>query len=42
MFIVDEVEAKFSVKNNKVDYGEGIIDADGEEYYNSDSATFLE
>ena len=42
MYIVDGENAKFSVKNNKVDYGEGLIDAKGEEFYNSDSVTYLE
>ena len=41
IYIVDGVDAQFYVKNNKVDYGEGLI-ADSEEYYNSDSVTFLE
>ena len=42
IYIVDGVDAQFYVKNNKVDYGEGLIDADSEEFYNSDSVTFLE
>ena len=42
MFIVDGIDAHFSVKNNKVDYGEGFIDANSEEFYNSESVTFLE
>ena len=42
MYIVDGEDAQFYVKNNKVDYGEGLIDADSEEYYNSESVTFLE
>ena len=41
MYVVDGWDTEFSVKNNKVDYGEGLI-ADSEEYYNSDSVTFLE
>ena len=42
IYIVDGADAQFYVKNNKVDYGEGLIDADSEEYYNSESVTFLE
>ena len=42
MYIVDGVDSQFYVKNNKVDYGEGLIDADSEEFYNSDSVNFLE
>ena len=42
MYLVDGVDAKFSVKNNKVDYGEGLLDANSEEFYNSDSVIYLE
>lgn len=42
MYIVDGVDAQFYVKNNRVDYGEGLINANTVEYYNSDSVTFLE
>ena len=42
MYVVDGLNTTFSVKNNKVDYGEGLIDADNKEFYNSDSVTFLE
>ena len=42
MYIVDGVDTKFYVKNNRVDYGEGLINANSEEYYNSDSVIFLE
>lgn len=42
MFIVDGVDAQFSVKNNKVDYGNGLLDADSKEFYNSELVTFLE
>ena len=42
IYIVDGVDAQFYVKNNKVDYGEGLIDADSVEYYNSNSVTFLQ
>ena len=42
MYIVDEVDTQFSDKNIKVNYGEGLIDADNEEYYKIDSVTFLE
>ena len=41
MYIVDGVDSQFYVKGNKVDYGEGLV-ADSEEYYNSNSVTFLE
>ena len=42
LYIVDGVNTKFDVKNNFVDYGEGLIEANTEEYYNFDSITFLE
>ena len=42
MYIVDGIDFKFSVKNNRVDYGEGLISANSKEYYNSDFVTFIE
>ena len=42
MYVVDGEGAQFSVKNNKVDYGEGFLDANSEEFYNSELVTFLE
>ena len=42
MYVVDGEDAEFSVKNNKVDYGEGLLDANSEEFYNSELVTFLE
>ena len=42
MYVVDGEGAQFSVKNNKVDYGEGLLDANSEEFYNSELVTFLE
>ena len=42
MYIVDGINAKFSVKKNKVDYGKGLVDANSKEYYNFGSITFLE
>ena len=42
LYAVDGVGAKFSVKNNKVDYGEGLIEADTNEFYNSELVNFLE
>lgn len=41
MYVVDGWDLKFSVKNNKVDYGEGLIDANSWEFYNSDYVTYL-
>ena len=41
IFVVDGPDASISVKNNKIDYGDGLVDADKEEFYNSDSVTFL-
>ena len=35
------IKIKFSVKNNKVDYGEGLIDANSWEFFNSDYVTYL-
>ena len=42
MYVVDGWDLKFSVKNNKVDYGEGLVDANSWEYFNSDLVTYLE
>lgn len=42
MYVVDGWYSDFSVKNNLVDYGEGLVPADGWEYYNSDYVTYLE
>ena len=42
LYVVDGVGAEFSVKNNKVDYGEGLINADTKEFYNSELVNFLE
>ena len=41
MYVVDGWDLKFSVKNNKVDYGNGLIDANSWEFYNSDYVTYL-
>lgn len=41
MYVVDGWDLKFSVKNNKVDYGEGLIDANSWEFFNSDLVTYL-
>jgi len=42
MYVVDGWDMKFSVKNNKVDYGNGLIDANSWEFFNSDLVTYLE
>lgn len=42
MYVVDGWDLKFSVKNNKVDYGNGLVSADSWEYFNSDLVTYLE
>ena len=42
LYVVDGAGAEFSVKNNKVDYGEGLIDANTIEFYNSELVNFLE
>ena len=42
MYIVDGFNTTFYVKNNIVDYGEGLINAYNKEYYNFGSITFLE
>ena len=41
MYVVDGWDTQFSVKNNKVDYGEGLVDANSWEFYNSDDVTYL-
>ena len=41
MYVVDGWYSDFSVKNNLVDYGEGLVSADSWEYYNSDYVTYL-
>lgn len=42
MYVVDGWFSDFSVKNNQVDYGEGLTAADSWEYYNSDYVIYLE
>ncbi len=42
MYVVDGWYADFSVKNNMVDYGNGLVPANSWEYYNSDYVTYLE
>ncbi len=42
MYVVDGWYADFSVKNNMVDYGNGLVLANSWEYYNSDYVTYLE
>lgn len=42
MYVADGWYSDFSVKNNKVDYGNGLTLADSWEYYNSDYVTYLE
>ena len=42
MYVVDGWDLKFSVKNNKVDYGNGLVDANSWEFFNSDLVTYLE
>ena len=41
MYVVDGWYSDFSVRNNQVDYGEGLVSADSWEYYNSDYVTYL-
>ena len=41
MYVVDGWFSDFSVKDNRVDYGEGLVSADSWEYYNSDHVTYL-
>ncbi|MBR4628590.1 MAG: DUF4434 domain-containing protein [Ruminococcus sp.] len=42
MYVVDGWFSDFSVKNNLVDYGNGLVHADSWEFYNSDNVTYLE
>lgn len=42
MYVVDGWFSDFSVKNNLVDYGNGLVPAIGREYYNSDKVTYIE
>ena len=42
MYVVDGWFSDFSVKNNRVDYGNGLVSADSQEFYNSDNVTYLE
>lgn len=42
MYVVDGWFSDFSVKNNKADYGSGLVPANSWEYYNSDYVTYLE
>lgn len=42
MYVVDGWFSDFSVKNNQVDYGDGLTAADSWEYYNSDDVIYLE
>lgn len=41
MYVVDGWYSDISVKNNQVDYGEGLVLADSWEYYNTDNVTYL-
>lgn len=42
MYVVDGWFSDFSVRDNKVDYGEGLVPADSAEFYNSDHVTYLD
>lgn len=42
MYVVDGWYSDFSVKNNMVDYGQGLVEANSWEFYNSDYVTYLE
>lgn len=42
MYVVDGWFSDFSVKNNQVDYGDGLVTADSQEYYNSGNVTYLD
>ena len=42
MYVVDGWYSDFSVKNNQVDYGEGLVPANSWEFYNSDYVTYLD
>lgn len=41
MYVVDGWFSDFSVKNNQVDYGDGLVPADSREYYNSGNVTYM-
>lgn len=41
MYVVDGWYSDFSVRNNQVDYGNGLVPANSWEYYNSDYVTYL-
>lgn len=41
MYVVDGWYSDFSVRNNQVAYGNGLVPADSWEYYNSDYVTYL-
>ena len=41
MFVVDGWFSNFSVKNNRVDYGDGLVLADSKDYYNCSKVTYL-
>jgi parallel beta-helix repeat protein len=42
MYVVDGWYSDFSVRNNQVDYGNGLVPADSWEFYNSDYVTYLD
>ena len=42
MYVVDGWFSDFSVKDNLVDYGKGLVPAVGMEYYNSDKVTYID
>jgi hypothetical protein len=42
MYVVDGWFSDFSVKDNLVDYGKGLVPAVGREYYNSDKVTYID
>ncbi len=42
MYVVDGWYSDYSVRNNQVDYGQGLVAADSWEFYNSDQVTYLE
>ena len=41
MYVVDGWKSEFVVRDNKVDHGNGLIDANSDEFYNSDLVIFL-
>ena len=41
MYVVDGWDSEFAVRDNKVDYGDGLIDANSGEFYNSDLVIYL-